>query len=40
MDVIIEYIANTPIRLKKPFDFSFIHQYGTVFKVVTSYAVN
>jgi len=37
MDVIIEYIANTPIRLKKPFDFSFIHQYGTVFKVIDNF---
>ena len=31
--MVIEYIANTAIRLKRPFDFSFIHQYGTVFKV-------
>ena len=37
MDVITEYVANTPIRLKKPFDFSFIHQYGTVFKVIDNF---
>ena len=37
MDVIIEYVANTPIRLKKPFDFSFIHKYGTVFKVIDNF---
>ena len=27
-------IAGVPIHLKKPFDLDFIHQYGTVFKVV------
>jgi serine/threonine-protein kinase len=27
-------IAGVSIRLKKPFDLNFIHQYGTVFKVV------
>jgi len=37
MDVIIEHIANTPIRLKKPFNFSFIYQYGEVFKVVDNF---
>ena len=34
MGTVIESIANTSIRLKEPFDFSFIYQYGTVFKVV------
>ncbi len=38
MDGIIEYIASTPIRLKEPFDLSFIHQYGTVFKVVDNFS--
>jgi len=32
----IVHIAGVPIHLKKPFDFSFIHQYGTVFKVVNN----
>ena len=30
----ITNIAGIPIHLKKPFDLDFIHQYGTVFKVV------
>lgn len=38
MDTIIEYIANTPVRLKEPFDFSFIYQYGKVFKVVDNFS--
>ncbi|MCL1858943.1 MAG: serine/threonine protein kinase [Oscillospiraceae bacterium] len=29
-----EYIAGIPIRLKKPFDFGFLNQYGEVFTVV------
>ena len=37
MDAIIEHVANTPIRLKKPFDFSFIYNYGEVFKVADNY---
>ena len=30
----VEYVAGVPIKLKKPFDFSFLNKYGTVFKVV------
>ena len=30
----ITNIAGVPIQLKKPFDLSFINQYGTIFKVV------
>ena len=37
MGVIIEHIAGMPIRLKEPFDFSFIHQYGEVFTIVENY---
>ena len=37
MDAIIEYVADAPIRLKEPFDFNFIHQYGEVFKVVDNF---
>ena len=37
MDTIIEYIADTPIRLKKPFDFSFIYKYGKVFRIVDNF---
>ena len=33
-----EYIAGMPISLSKPFDLSFIHRYGTVFKVVANNA--
>ena len=29
----IQQIDNLPVRLKKPFDLEFIHQYGKVFKV-------
>ena len=32
----IETVAGVPIRLKHPLDLSFIHQYGTVFKVVSN----
>lgn len=31
--IIIEYIADTPIRLKKPFDFNFMNQYGNIFAI-------
>jgi len=37
MDIVIVHIANTPIRLKKAFDLSFIHQYGKVFKVIDNF---
>lgn len=37
MEVITEYIAGTSIRLKNPFDFSFLEKYGTVFKVVDNF---
>ena len=30
----ITYIAGVPIQLKKPFDLSFIYQYGSIFKIV------
>lgn len=33
-------IAGVPIYLKKPFDLNFIHQYGTVFKVVENSEVS
>jgi serine/threonine-protein kinase len=33
-DFHVERIAGVPIALKKPFDLSFIYQYGEVFKVV------
>lgn len=33
MSVVTETVAGVPIRLTGPFDLSFIHQYGTVFKV-------
>jgi hypothetical protein len=36
-NIIIEYIAGVPIKLKKPFDLSFINKYGTVFKVVKNW---
>jgi serine/threonine-protein kinase len=32
-DSYIQWIDNVQVRLKEPFDLSFIHQYGTVFKV-------
>jgi len=34
----VEYIADTPINLSKPFDLNFIHTFGTVFKVVDNNA--
>jgi len=37
MKVITETIANVPIKLRQPFDLSFIHQYGDVFAVVDNY---
>jgi len=37
LDVIIEYVAGTPIRLKKPFDFSFVYRYGKVFRVIDNF---
>lgn len=37
MSAVTEYIAGTPIRLKAPYDFSFLHQYGEVFRVVENY---
>jgi len=33
-EIHVQYIANTPIALKEPFDLGFLNQYGTVFKVV------
>lgn len=30
---IIEYLDGLPVRLASPIDLSFIHQYGTIFKV-------
>ena len=33
-DIYTEYIAGVPIKLKKPFDFSFLNQYGEIFTVV------
>ena len=33
-DAFIQYVANTPIALKKPFDFGFLNKYGKIFKVV------
>ena len=32
-DFYIQYINNIPYKLKSPFDFSFIEQYGEVFKI-------
>lgn len=32
-DIYIQQLDEVQIRLKAPFDFSFIHQYGSVFKV-------
>jgi len=37
MSVAIETVANVPIRLKEPFDLSFMHRYGAVFTVVDNY---
>ena len=33
-DFHVQYIQDTPIYLKKPFDFSFLENYGAVLKVV------
>lgn len=30
---ILQYIDGIPIQLKEPFDFNFLRQYGTVFKI-------
>jgi aminoglycoside phosphotransferase (APT) family kinase protein len=32
-DFYIQYINNIPYKLKSPFDFSFIEQYGEIFKI-------
>jgi len=33
MNAHIQYLDGIPIRLREPFDFEFVHQYGAVFKV-------
>ena len=37
MEIITEYVAGTPIRLKRPFDFNFLSRYGEVFKVIDNF---
>jgi len=37
VDIYVEYVAGVPIKLKKPFDLSFINQYGEVFKVLDNW---
>jgi len=37
MEIFTEYVAGTPIRLKRPFDFGFLRRYGDVFTVIDNF---
>jgi len=37
LDISVEYVAGVPIRLKKPFDLTFLKKFGDIFAVVDNF---